>query len=57
MSEARNQRKKYRSEEHNPINVTVIVDGIRKVIPWSEYEEKYLNIEKIPEAEVPEVEA
>jgi len=26
-----------------PINVSVIVNGGRKVIPWKEYEEKYLK--------------
>ena len=37
------QRAAHRARHEKPINVSVIVDGIVKVIPYEEYEEKYLN--------------
>ena len=37
MSSQRELRKEKRVNQEDPINVTIIVDGIRKVIPWEEY--------------------
>jgi len=44
------QRKAHRAKHENPINVSVIVGGITKVIPWAEYEKDYLEeVEDAPE--------
>ena len=40
-----------RAENINPENVSVIVEGITKVIPWEEYEKDYLSEEKKEEVE------
>ena len=46
MSSQRQKRAGIRAEYTNPINVTVIVDGIRKVIPYEEYERDHLGIKE-----------
>lgn len=42
MSQRRQEKKKLIAEHNNPINVTVMVGNIQKVIPWAEYEKDYL---------------
>ena len=55
MSTQRNLRKEIREQQNTPINVTVIVDGITKVIPYAQYKEEYLDTQETPE-EIPEEE-
>lgn len=43
---SRKDRKEKQAAQENPINVTVMEDGIRKVIPYKEYKKKYLNSPK-----------
>ena len=43
MSSQREKRKVILRNQSDPINVTVIEDGIRKVIPFEEYKENYLD--------------
>jgi len=47
------QRATHRAKHENPINVSVIVDGITKVIPWKEYEKDYLDQEGEAEVDAP----
>ena len=42
MSERRKAKKELIAEHNNPINVTIMVGNIQKVIPWKEYEKDYL---------------
>ncbi len=42
MGEARKARKEVKAQHNNPINVTIMVGNIQKVIPWAEYEKDYL---------------
>lgn len=51
MSTQRKLRKEKQMAQTNPINVTVIEAGQKKVIPYKEYKEKYLQAE---EAEAPD---
>ena len=43
MVSSHKARKILRAENVNPKNVSVIVEGITKVIPWKKYEAEYLN--------------
>jgi len=47
MSQIRKERAEHRALHKKPKNVTVIVDGTPKVIPYKEYEEKYLKEEPV----------
>jgi len=42
MSEQRNKRREEQNAQKNPKNVTVFIDGVRKVIPYEEYEQNFL---------------
>lgn len=45
MSEQRIRRKEVRAQHNDPINVTIIEEGIRKVITFKQYQE-FLNPKK-----------
>ncbi len=51
MSSQRKERADIRSKQENPINVTIIEAGTRKVLTWEEYQ-KYLDDQKLPLEEV-----
>jgi len=51
MSSQRKTRAELREEQNNPQNVTIMVEGIRKVVTWEEYQQ-FLTGDEPPAEEV-----
>lgn len=47
------KRAEERAKHKKPINVSVMVDGVIKVIPYEEYEKDYLNVEEVEDGVEP----